>query len=154
LKVGGFANWLDARYGEYTAIIGNVQAPATDQQMVQAPEWKFGLFVDYRYELAGGGAIFAFSDATWQDDTKFAPSFNTLAGNVDPVLADALTQQAYTVVNARLGYESSGGWRVAAFARNALDEEYYVSGDATPFPGYAGQPGVPLVYGVELTLDF
>ncbi|MBK7903773.1 MAG: TonB-dependent receptor [Proteobacteria bacterium] len=84
------------------------------------------------------------------------PSFNTLPGGaVNPALEDALTQDAYTLVNARLGYEGNGGkWRIAAFVRNAFNEEYFVAGDATPPPGYGGMPGVPRTYGIEFGLEF
>ena len=66
-------------------------------------------------------------------------------------------EESYTVVNARLSYESgSGRWGVAAFANNLFDEEYRVYAfDSSLFAGVvAGVYAKPLWYGISATYRF
>ena len=66
-------------------------------------------------------------------------------------------EDAYTVANARVDWESPGGrWGVAAFVNNVFEEEYRVYAfDSSLFAGVvAGVYGRPRWYGVSATYRF
>lgn len=60
------------------------------------------------------------------------------------------TQDAYTVVDARLGFDSAR-WRLTVYGRNLTDESYY----AFIVPGVNhGAPGAPRTQGAEFSMKF
>ena len=67
-----------------------------------------------------------------------------------------VTQDAYALVNAQLGYESKH-LQVYLFARNIFDTHYY-NNALNLGPGYGGslilQPGDPVTFGVAATARF
>jgi outer membrane receptor protein involved in Fe transport len=66
----------------------------------------------------------------------------------------ALSQRAYTLLDAHLGY-GQGRWRVSFYGANLTNEGYYSA--ITPFGSPAsahGTPGAPRTYGVQATVKF
>lgn len=57
-------------------------------------------------------------------------------------------QDSYTLISAKIGYESKY-WSVYAYGRNLLDEEYYTHSFST-----AGRAGAPAIIGAQLTCTF
>lgn len=75
------------------------------------PEWTSNLAVEYRQPVANGRELFARVD--WRHQGDFLITDGPFIFDIDPV----------DLVNARVGVESDG-WSVAAYVRNALDEQY------------------------------
>jgi outer membrane receptor protein involved in Fe transport len=92
----------------------------------------------------------------FDDDNDRANLQQPPAALVADNLQDEL-QDAYTLVNARLGYEPAGGaWRVEAFVENAFDKEYIRdagnTGDGLGMPTFIA--GEPRYYGVSASIRF
>ncbi|MEQ1855914.1 MAG: TonB-dependent receptor [Longimicrobiales bacterium] len=63
-----------------------------------------------------------------------------------------LRVDAYTLVNARIGFQSGGGWGVSVWSRNLFDKDYLEQlGQVAGTSGlYWGVPGDPRTFGVTL----
>ena len=96
-----------------------------------------------RYEWAAfGGTLAVQADAKYNDDQYFSV-------NNDPVLA----QDAYSVINARVGYTAaSGRFGVALWGRNLGDEQYATGAyDLAAFGFDQLIVGDPRSYGLTLS---
>ena len=97
--------------------------------------------ITYRHALDGGTAVMGMVECNVTGDYKYDQK-NTGG------------QDAYTICNARIGYE----WAQSAvylFAANLLDEEYLPSGYAAfPAGTFRGTPGAPQTFGVEFRANF
>ena len=95
-----------------------------------------------RLPLGSGATLYATPSATYQSKVFFElPN------------SDAISQGAYTLVNARAGVELAGGrYRIGGFARNLTNKRYLL--DAGNTGGGFGAPtyiaGEPRFYGVEV----
>jgi len=61
---------------------------------------------------------------------------------------------AYSLLNGRVGLESSAGWSAYLWARNILDEEYTFNWDADFLGTVLELPGDPRTYGLEVRYRF
>ncbi|KAF1710030.1 TonB-dependent receptor [Pseudoxanthomonas kalamensis DSM 18571] len=120
-----------------------------------APEWSGSLAVTYEWD---------FSDTLigrFNIGAKYMGDYNT--GSDLDVEKD---QDAYTIVNARVGFGSSSGrWMVELWAQNLTDTEYVQVGfdgplqNVSPVPGnpfntYDAFLGAPRMYGMTLRLRY
>jgi len=144
------ATWLDATYQEF--VTGDyrdnfAQVDLSGNNLQNAPEYTARAALDYVRPVTATGSIIASVEAAYQDDVYFT-EFNN---------ADAF-QEAYTIVNARLGYEGGEGrWHVTGWVRNATDE-LVISNNIITAPLYGsvrvGSLLPPRTYGVTLGYNF
>ena len=109
------------------------------------PELTFNGILRYQMALPNGLALSLQTDFSYQDDVFF-----------DATERLAVGQEAYWLVNARLGLTNARDtWELAAWARNLADEAYFSqifrSGTAAALSAVAGSPRT---YGVEATFRF
>ncbi|NIB43488.1 TonB-dependent receptor [Pseudomaricurvus alkylphenolicus] len=105
------------------------------------PQWTYNILVSYEWRLTQGDALFQV-DYNWQDDIFFSSE------NIEPV-----SQKAYGIVNARLGFVSADEqWQMALWGRNLADQEHriFVS-DLSDFGTFTDDHGAPRSFGVEFT---
>ncbi len=144
------ATWLDATYKEF--VTGDyrdnfAQVDLSGNNLQNAPEYTARAALDYVRPVTATGSIIASVEAAYQDDVYFT-EFNN---------SDAF-QEAYTTVNARLGYEGGEGrWHVTGWIRNATDE-LVISNNIITAPLYGsvrvGSLLPPRTYGVTLGYNF
>ena len=144
---------LDAR------CTGRVGLPrlidAAGNRLNNAPEFKGSVSATYRFDLASGGAISLQGAAHHQGRVFFVPANTTV-----------MSQASYTLVDARIGYESgSGGLAVGAFVKNLTDEDYFhnivqftstsdARKDVFAIGNALGYPSPGRQWGVEVTYRF
>jgi len=144
------ATWLDATYKEF--VTGDyrdnfAQVDLSGNNLQNAPEYTARAALDYVRPVTATGSLIASVEAAYQDDVYFT-EFNN---------SDAF-QEAYTIVNARLGYEGGEGrWHVTGWIRNATDE-LVISNNIITAPLYGsvrvGSLLPPRTYGVTLGYNF
>ena len=110
------------------------------------PEWQAAAGFTIDKELPGGVHLFATPSVTHRSRIFFEVPNNPL-----------ISQDAVTLVNARAGVSfSNRRYEVAAFIRNAFDEDYLLdagnTGGAFTIPTFI--PAEPRFYGVQLTARF
>ncbi|GAB3269695.1 TonB-dependent receptor [Parahaliea aestuarii] len=144
--------YLDAEFDEYLA-----RNPATDREedisdvtsVTRAPENSGSLGLQYDFEPFSWGALSARVDAVYTDGFTFHPFQNQFDSADDR-----------TIVNARVSLKDialgdSGNLRVAAWVKNATDEEYREWGIDFATLGFAGNTyGRPRTYGVDVIYEF
>ena len=85
-----------------------------------------------------------------------AQSADPLAGPIGGVSKDFLTQKAFTIVNADLGYHSAEGrWSVTAWIKNVSDRAVYNDARRYGVSSFSGgdiRP--PRTFGVRLNYEF
>ena len=115
-------SYLDS---EVTELKDTVTFPTGKEVPPLSPEWTVNGLARYAWP-AFGGYMSVQADFFWKDDHKF-----NLATS-EPILEDS-----YSVVNARIGFETDdGAWSGSVFVRNLTDEEYRTFAiDATAFFG-------------------
>jgi iron complex outermembrane receptor protein len=174
LELGASLSWLDAEYDAFITPYGSCTAAnvaldprctgrvglprlidASGNKLNNAPELKGSVSARYTVPLSSGAGLSFFAQAAYQDEVFFNPDNSA-----------SMTQESYTVVDARIAYESaSGALSVALFGKNLSDEEYFhniVQFTSTSDTvrdvfnvGHAlGYPAPGRQYGVELTYRF
>jgi iron complex outermembrane recepter protein len=83
-------------------------------------------------------------------DSSYRSSFSSSASASKYLVVDA-----YSVLNARIGFRRSDGWSVFLWARNLLDKDYFELLSAVPGNSglYVGQPGDARTIGLTLRLN-
>jgi len=99
------------------------------------PEFNLLLAAQYRNPLG----IFARVEGVWTGETYF-----------DDQNSDLIREGKYTLLNARLGFESKG-FSAIFYGNNLTDTEYYSYKIRSALTGI---PGEPRTYGVKLSLEF
>ncbi|MFP7721208.1 TonB-dependent receptor [Lysobacter sp. A3-1-A15] len=160
LSFQGGVTYADTRYGDeipgadFVAPAGALYklpgsrvsfAPLWSTSGALTYEWRFGNDLVGRFNLGA----------------KYMSEFNTGSDlDVEKV------QEAYTVVNARLGFGARDrSWMVELWGQNITDEEYFQVGfdaplqNVSPVPGhpfnsYNAFPGAPATYGVTLRVAY
>jgi len=129
--------------------VKNVVLPDTvtveDHDLPQAPNVSANALARYEFGMLGG-TLGLQADAQYSSDFCFTV-----------LCAPDEHEDAYTVANARVDWNSSGGrWGVAAFVNNVFEEKYRVYAfDSSLFAGVvAGVYGKPRWYGVSATYRF
>ncbi|MEM9483319.1 MAG: TonB-dependent receptor [Cyanobacteria bacterium P01_F01_bin.116] len=127
------------------AGLGFVDAEFTDfpnnesfdgNQLTYAPDLTYNLAVQYR----SPAGIFGRVELQGAGTTYFEPD-------------NALKQDPYAIVNARLGYEAEN-YGIYLFANNIFDTEYVNQAFSLPPLGGLGIYGAPSTYGVQLKANF
>lgn len=128
---------------------GGAGLDLSGNRMPLAPRTSFSLRSDYRVPVAGLGDIYA--NGEWnRKSSYFLDFFNTRPGGF---------QDAYSVINARLGVALHNGFDVSVWGRNLTDSDYKVDfiGDL-PVPIFGGSQfhllGAPRTYGLDLKFSF
>ncbi len=127
---------------EYTRLDGTL-AVNEGNRLRNAPENAYSLSMIFDYPLANGGlnarADFTHKDEAFQDITN----------------SEAAKMTAYDLLNLRVAYESNDGWEVAAWMKNATDEQYMLH-NFTLNPGLSQgiTPAAPRTVGLTATMFF
>jgi iron complex outermembrane receptor protein len=119
------AHWLDLSAGlgytdaEYSKL--NPGATVTeDTKFIQTPEWTFNASVQLTWPLADWGTVRLRGDYSYRDD-MFMDANNT----------EALRQDGYGLVNARLAFTTTDEhWELALAGTNLTDKRYIGNGIA------------------------
>jgi len=121
----------------------------TEEDGVQipfAPEWVATGAISYRRAMSDSVDLVVNANARYMDD-------QVLGGDNDPIK----TQEAYTLVNGRIGLDFKRyGLQASLFGRNVFDEEYALVITNAVFQGgsFNQFPGEPSIYGIQVTKDF
>jgi len=160
------AAYNDAEYREYFGAcytgqplsgvvgVGCYVDPATGLQtanyagerLANAPKWSYAVRGAYERELANGLTVDASAMWSWRSDAN--------AVTADP----RAVVDAYGILNASIGI-SGESWRLGAYARNLLDEQFYAPYASTPTLNGGGyyrivSPDAFRTVGVQLNLNF
>lgn len=115
-------------------------------KLSNAPEWTASAGFDYRIPAhALNGDIVLRGD--WSYTSKV---YN------DDINSVWLTQPGYSIFNAQIAYENSGGdWDLVLWAKNLGDKQYIFSGDANAAAGFVqGNYSAPRTYGATFRRRF
>jgi len=114
------------------------------QPVNENPEWQTFISFDQEWKMTPGIATINVNYA-WRDDVIF-----------DADLDPNTQQDAYGLLNARIGFETYSNIGIALFANNLTNEDYAVRIiDAPLWPGaYQRYPGELRTYGVELNVIY
>ena len=115
-------------------------------RIAQTPETSVSAILAYERGVFNGGKLKAQTSLAYKDDLFFTTENNPLVG-----------QEAYTLMNARLGYTiPSETWTLTAFINNLTDERYKtnVSDIRDITASYVNTYGLPRTYGVEVSFNF
>jgi len=123
--------YTQARYDDYEAPIGDF----TGNRIAKIPECTLNLGVSYRAKWGGMARI----DWRYIGDTAFDD-------------ANRLTQGAYSLLDARIGYEK-GNYGIYVFGRNLCDTEYFTHSYLF-FGRPASTGGTPRIIGTEIRATF
>lgn len=136
--------YLDGGYEEY---IGPGGLDISDQrELVNAPRWSARLGGQHTFSLGAAGALILGADASYRSKT-----YPTVSSS------EVLAQDAYTLVDAFLRYETpDGAWRVTLGGQNLTDERYITQGfDLSDSLGYQlAYYGDPRTWTVRLGMRF
>ena len=147
------AAYLDSEYTDFVdrdPLTGAVSADNTGNRLVRSPKYTLGVGGEYTFDLNSGARIVLGTDASYRDREYFL--VNRQNHTVDPYLS----QKAYTVWNANLGYYSANNkYQVNGYVKNLLDEEYQTHGRPNgPVGQYVKTLGAPRQVGVAFTTRF
>ena len=136
--------YLDAKFNRF---IGPGGEDFSDNRLPLAQDWSVTLAGEVNQPV-GDGEVFAFAEGSYSGDY-----FLDFANDRDGF------QDAFLLLNARIGYRFKSGLSIAAFGRNLTDQDYRVDfqGDlpAGIFMGSKQQIlGPPRTYGLEARFDF
>jgi iron complex outermembrane receptor protein len=107
--------------------------------------WSGALGVDYSHPVGGNKSAYAGVDLSYR-------SANYYASN----LAASSRIPAYTLVNARIGVRTAGGWDLQLFARNLFNKTYLITSQPGAFNSglVSGLLGDPRIIGVTGRVQF
>ena len=115
-------------------------------KLPRSPEFSANVGTDYTVPVGAEGDLSFRVDYQYQDESFFTTFNRQLSA-----------QDAFSLLNARVSYaKNDGSWTVAAFVRNAFDEDYFLnileSGVETGKP--EGFLAAPRTYGLQLSFNF
>ncbi|AFJ01571.1 TonB-dependent receptor [Methylophaga frappieri] len=134
-------NYTDATFDDYQGINLATFAPEdySDNKLPNAPKFTANLSIQNRRPLGNGLTLFTRIDNQYIDSYYFdAPN--------------ALKQDAYNLVNARIGVESHN-WSAYLWVKNALDE-YYSKAEFEFGFGPTAEAGDPRSFGITVATTF
>jgi iron complex outermembrane receptor protein len=108
---------------------------------------KWAAAVGAEYFLPGQTFLGVSGDYFVGVDLSYRSSFSS-----NPTVSQYLNIDAYSLVNARIGFQGANGWDVFLWARNLFDTEYYELLSAAPGGSglIVGLPGDPRTFGITL----
>ena len=143
-------SFLSAEFDEFlTEDPSNPQLGTIDldgNNLPRSPEFSANVGTDYTVPVGAEGDLSFRVDYQYQDESFFTTFNRQLSA-----------QDAFSLLNARVSYaKNDGSWTVAAFVRNAFDEDYFLnileSGVETGKP--EGFLAAPRTYGIQLSYNF
>ena len=136
------ASFLDSELQNFQSAGG---ANLSGNRLAKTPSQSFTGLARYDHDLGDLGSVYVQGSLAYKSKIFFSPENNPLT-----------SQGAYSLVNARLGYEAENGkWGAAVFANNLSNEAYlFNSTNLSDFGIVTQYYGAPRSYGVELTVDF
>jgi iron complex outermembrane recepter protein len=144
LQFRGTLAWLDAVYGQYTAVErGPGLIDATGNRLREAPEYSGGGSAIYGFQPAAIGTVSMRGDVSWQSRVFFSPS------NVA-----VQSQSPYALAHARATFvPRSRRWEASVYVRNLGRQEYVTATwEATANVAISGRPGEPRHWGTQFTI--
>ena len=141
VRIGGYLNWLDARYDRYTAVgVGGVTGDVAGKRLNNAPELTGRVWVEWNPAPGRAGTLSIRPEVLWQSTAYFTP-FN-----------DAIQRQtAYALANLSAEWQFAGRYALRGYARNLTGEDYITGTFSSPPPAIGGRPGPGRQIGVEVT---
>ncbi|MCT2557510.1 TonB-dependent receptor [Tsuneonella sp. YG55] len=145
-------------YGN-SCTVGGAPGPCdfTGSELPFTPKWSYGINVDYRRDL-GAGKLILGADLRGQSSSVATLNgrtieFRDLPNDRHASFVDKpFVIPSYIVVDARLGYEFSGGrFKVMAWGKNVFNE-YYVTNAAHYLDTTVRFTGMPVTYGITLSV--
>jgi len=135
--------YMDSELKGFTATASGQDF--SGNELAYTPKVSLSALIRYEYYMQDGGTLSVQSSAAYKDDQFLSTENN-------PIIA----QDAYTLVNARISYESSEGtWSVAGYVNNLTDKKYKtLVADTSDFGFYQQYFGTPRHVGIELTLNY
>lgn len=161
LTLAGSVTYLDSKINTFTSfnVLGAIQ-DFSGEPLPFTPKWNFGLDLDYRHKLANGGAPFFGASLSSHSSSDASPGSGEIEIPVSPVnrtipdLTTPFKTNAYTTVDARLGYEAPDGqWKVTVWGKNIFNE-YYWSNAVIANDSIFRLAGRPRTYGVTFGFKF
>jgi iron complex outermembrane receptor protein len=148
LQIGGTLAYTNARYTKNTATVGNTVVlfgPYGD-----VPEWSGSAFAKAEHDLNDGSTVSLRGDLYSQSSFYYSNAANTILPQTQI--------DGYTLIDLRAEWANISGSQVsvAAYAKNITNEKYNVGGFALGAVNAINSvlPGLPRMYGLELSLNF
>lgn len=161
LSLKGNVTYTEAIYGDDTRDLRQANGsalPLKGKQLTNAPKWVSQVSMNYVAPLPHGMSFFGSLSHRYQSEVNTGVDLDPAKG-----------QDAYGLLNGRIGLRFPGDWELAANGSNLTDQFYRqiifnavtrpptisTSTGASPNPGsYNGYPGNPRFFGVELRKRF
>lgn len=157
LVLQGSAGFADARYRDFknAACLPGIAGACdlTGRRLQLSPRYTADVSVDYRHPLGASG---------WDGFTRLEYSFRSSvysAQNLD----EKTRQDAFSLVNARIGVDNGDGLKAELWVRNLFDKDWVTLFFGTPGAGggvagaagsYSGFLGEPRMYGGRISKTF
>ncbi|WP_321491462.1 TonB-dependent receptor [uncultured Desulfobacter sp.] len=155
LSLFAAASYLDSEFTDYgnavnplytsssSGVSGTIST--TGNRLPFTPKFKFCFGTQYIIALSQWGFVALAGNVTWRDKFYF-----------DHYQSEATSQDAYTIVNAQIRYETRDGrWAADLYGKNLTNEKYYtykfMELDST---NIVASMGAPRMFGVRLTYRF
>lgn len=119
LRLVAGLSYLDSEYLDFQGapgLPGGAPQDLTGERRVFSPEWQGSLAGDWTLPLSDRFEAFVGGSVSWIDEQNIGATSNNNPQTL---------QEAYTLVNARVGVRSpSGDWELTLFGNNLTDEGY------------------------------
>lgn len=141
----GNLGYLDATFTDFVQPGG---ADLTGNRLPHAADWSFRVAGDYASRIGELGEFYLYAEASHTGD-HFLEFENAPAG----------LQEAYTLVNGRIGFRFDNGVGVALWARNLGNKDYFTEYQGPELPDiFGGSESVvlaaPRTFGGEVSFNF
>jgi len=141
IEAGGHLTWLDATYDSYTAVdINGSTGDVSGNRLNNAPEWAGRLWIEWTGNVGHSRRLAISAESTAQSIVFYTPFNNSIQ-----------KQSPYGLFGARVEYgPGNRRWTVGAYARNLTNTDYVTGTFGTPPTAFAGRPGAPRQFSIEL----
>ena len=149
LRLDASVGYLDAKFLDDKPYYTNDGKAASykDQQRIYAPKWSWTLRGQYDVPLSSGANVRMSMGVNGRTDAS--------QGAGSPVDAVLLALPAYTLLNARVAYDSPNDrWQLAVYGKNLTNNAVIVSPSSDGLSGYARMYGEPRTFGIEGRYSF
>ena len=171
LTLSGSVTYLNSKVLTYSGvnILGEQGINFAGDPLPFTPQWSGQLNIDYRTHLDNGGVPFIGLTAHMQSDSDavfgahgvnaatILAASPTAGGGYAPTMAPGVTlpyvNNAYTTLDARLGYEAAAGWRIELWGKN-ITNKYYWNNVVPANDSAARLAAMPSTYGVTFGFKF
>jgi len=119
LSIAAGVGYLDSEYLDFAEAPGLPGGGLQDlkgERRTYSPEWQTSITADWSQDFGNGLQWFVGGSLSWVDDQNVGASSNNNPQSM---------QEAYSIVNARLGLrDASGKWDVTLFGNNLTDDDF------------------------------